>query len=179
MELRSHGGLQVGQAGGKGIPITDLPSPARWYPQGSHHQAVRRGAQKSGEARRRLRAPRAPTLLRGARSFPTDAEEMRHTQETIFEGEKTHAIFRSMCANRTSVSKFIETQVLVASRRRCCLCVYLHGQNQVRKGQLAHLDRNPNDSCFDNLVFLCHDHHDEYDGRTSQSKGLTEGEVRA
>jgi hypothetical protein len=27
-------------------------------------------------------------------------------------------------------------------------------------------------------VYLCFDHHDEYDGRSSQSKGLTEGEVR-
>jgi len=29
----------------------------------------------------------------------------------------------------------------------------------------------------DNLVFLCFDHHDEYDSRTSQGKGLTAGEV--
>jgi hypothetical protein len=49
----------------------------------------------------------------------------------------------------------------------------------VRKGQIAHLNRNPNDHRFDNLVWLCFDHHDDYDGRTSQSKGLKAGEVRA
>lgn len=52
------------------------------------------------------------------------------------------------------------------------------GRDDVRKGQIAHLNHDPSDSRFQNLVFLCFDHHDEYDGRTGQSKGLTLEEVR-
>lgn len=46
------------------------------------------------------------------------------------------------------------------------------------RGQLAHLDSNPGNNAEDNLAFLCFDHHDEYDGRTSTAKGLRESEVR-
>jgi hypothetical protein len=73
----------------------------------------------------------------------------------------------------------IENKVLIASTRRCCLCVFLDHRDTVRKGQIAHLSHNPNDHRFDNLVWLCLDHHDDYDGRTSQSKGFKAGEVRA
>lgn len=47
-----------------------------------------------------------------------------------------------------------------------------------KKGQIAHLDRNPANNELDNLAWLCFDHHDQYDSRTSQSKGLTIGEVK-
>jgi hypothetical protein len=40
------------------------------------------------------------------------------------------------------------------------------------------LNRDPADSRFENLVFLCLDHHDDYDGNTSQSKGYLPEEVR-
>jgi hypothetical protein len=73
----------------------------------------------------------------------------------------------------------METEVLLASGRRCCLCVFLSNRDDVRKGQLAHLNRNATDTRFENLVWLCLEHHDEYDGRTSQLKGLSPGEVRA
>jgi hypothetical protein len=56
--------------------------------------------------------------------------------------------------------------------------VFLDGRDEVCKGQLAHLNRDPSDSRFENLVWLCLNHHDEYDGRTSQSKGLTSPEVK-
>jgi len=79
---------------------------------------------------------------------------------------------------RTSVPKSVEKEVLLASRRRCCLCVFLDDRDEVRKGQLAHLNRKPNDHRFENLVYLCLEHHDQYDGKTSLSKGLTEDEVR-
>lgn len=74
--------------------------------------------------------------------------------------------------------KPVEKDVLLASRRRCCLCVFLHHRDEVHRGQIAHLNHNASDSRFANLVWLCLDHHDEYDGRTSQSKGLTTDEVR-
>lgn len=79
---------------------------------------------------------------------------------------------------RSRVPTPIETAVLTKSRRRCCLCVYLDGIDIKRRGQVAHLNRDRADNRFDNLVWLCLDHHDEYDSRTSQSKGLTTEEVR-
>src|SRR5260370_35519214 len=79
---------------------------------------------------------------------------------------------------RKRPAKDIETSVLVLSKRRCCLC-YCWGEHKGRrKGQIAHLNRKRNDSGFDNLVWLCAEHHDEYDSRTSQSKGLTTGDLR-
>jgi hypothetical protein len=54
----------------------------------------------------------------------------------------------------------------------------LHNRNEERKGQIAHLSRDRSDSRFQNLVYLCLDHHDEYDSKTSQSKGFSPDEVR-
>ena len=72
----------------------------------------------------------------------------------------------------------VQTQVAVASRRRCCLCYYIGGIKDERKGQLSHIGKDPSRSTFDDAVWLCLEHHDEYDGKTSQSKGLMEKEVR-
>lgn len=81
-------------------------------------------------------------------------------------------------SDRRRMPKSLETKVLLASGRRCCLCVFLDHRDEVRKGQIAHLNHDPADSRFENLVWLCLEHHDEYDGRTSQSKGFTRDEVR-
>lgn len=81
-------------------------------------------------------------------------------------------------SQRRPVQKSVQTDVLVASRRRCCLCVFLDNLDEERKGQIAHLDRDPSNHQFRNLVYLCLDHHDEYDGRTNQSKGYIADEVR-
>jgi hypothetical protein len=79
---------------------------------------------------------------------------------------------------RKQVPAEVEMQVLTLSRRRCYLCFWLDGNEDRVKGQIAHLDQNPEHSDFDNLVWLCLNHHDEYDGRTSVSKGLKEAELR-
>ena len=47
-----------------------------------------------------------------------------------------------------------------------------------KKGQIAHIDQDNTNSEFENLVFLCFEHHDEYDSKTSQSKGFTAGELK-
>jgi len=47
-----------------------------------------------------------------------------------------------------------------------------------KRGQLAHINRKRNDNRQENLPFLCLPHHDEYDTKRSQSKGLTPGELR-
>src|SRR5437899_1178647 len=81
-------------------------------------------------------------------------------------------------SRRRPTHKSVETDVLLASRRRCCLCVFLKNRDEERRGQIAHLNHDPSDPRFENLVWLCLEHHDEYDGKTSQSKGITPDEVR-
>jgi hypothetical protein len=72
----------------------------------------------------------------------------------------------------------IEADVLEKSGRRCCICFILHANFDVKSGQIAHLDRDPSNSKIDNLCFLCLEHHDDYDSKPSQSKGLTITEVK-
>ena len=72
----------------------------------------------------------------------------------------------------------VEEEVLVLCRRRCCICYGLDRDITIKSGQIAHLDGRPDNNDLDNLAFLCFGHHDQYDTRTSQSKGLTPREVR-
>jgi hypothetical protein len=81
-------------------------------------------------------------------------------------------------ADRRRPKRAIAKDVLIAARRRCCLCVFLLERNEPRQGQIAHLDRDRRNSRFNNLVFLCFEHHNEYDSQTRQSKGLLREEVR-
>jgi hypothetical protein len=53
----------------------------------------------------------------------------------------------------------------------------LSREDSVKKGQIAHLDGNRDNNGFENLAFLCFEHHDEFDSSTSQSKGLQKAEV--
>jgi hypothetical protein len=83
-----------------------------------------------------------------------------------------------MPRKRKDLSQETECAVLAASRRRCCICFGLNRDITLKKGQIAHLDRNAQNAKLDNLSFMCLEHHDEYDSRTSQAKGFTLGEVR-
>lgn len=65
------------------------------------------------------------------------------------------------------------------SRRRCCFCHFLKGDSEIKKGQIAHVDGNRNNNKLGNLAWLCLEHHDEYDGVTSQSKNLFLEELKA
>lgn len=80
-------------------------------------------------------------------------------------------------AKRKSVSDPVQAEVLVNSRRRCCVCFGLHRDDDVKQGQIAHLDKNPENNDEANLAFLCFNHHDTFDSKTSQSKNLTKAEV--
>ena len=80
---------------------------------------------------------------------------------------------------RRKIAEDVAADVLIKSRRRCCICFALRGVDNVKKGQIAHLDRDPSNNDPDNLAFMCRDHHDEYDTRPSQSKGFTPLEVKA
>ncbi|GAI25601.1 unnamed protein product, partial [marine sediment metagenome] len=72
-----------------------------------------------------------------------------------------------------------ETEVLLKSKRRCCLCFGLNQNLKEKKGQIAHLDKDPSNDKLDNLAFLCLEHHDQYDSKTSQSKSIQINEIKA
>lgn len=78
---------------------------------------------------------------------------------------------------RTAIPSDVETQLLHLSRRRCCLCFGLLGDFGIKKGQIAHLDQDATNNNLANLAFLCLEHHDEYDSKPRQSKGLKLREV--
>jgi hypothetical protein len=79
---------------------------------------------------------------------------------------------------RAKVPPSVQAEVLVECRRRCCVCFGLNRDESEKRGQIAHLDGDPNNNARENLTFLCFDHHDEYDSTTSQSKGLLLAEVQ-
>lgn len=79
---------------------------------------------------------------------------------------------------RNPVPDDIQNRVLLLSRRRCCICFGLNGDLSIKQGQIAHVDHDNTNDDLDNLAFLCLPHHDQYDSKTSQSKGLREGEVK-
>ncbi len=106
----------------------------------------------------------------------TSVTWLRNKAETTFRLVLQRCILSFM--DRKSVPQNIQDRVLLRSRRRCCICFGLHRDLEVRQGQIAHLDHNNANFDPDNLVFLCIPHHDQYDSKTSQSKGFTEGEVR-
>jgi len=80
---------------------------------------------------------------------------------------------------RAQIPEQLQANVLLQSRRRCCICFGLDHDTNVKAGQIAHLDRNNRNRSEDNLAFLCLVHHDEYDSQTSQRKGFTIKEVKA
>jgi len=80
--------------------------------------------------------------------------------------------------SRIAVPGDIQDQIVLLSRRRCCICFGLCGDVDVKAGQIAHLDHDNNNNDLDNLAFLCLLHHDQYDSQTSQSKGLRENETK-
>jgi len=82
-------------------------------------------------------------------------------------------------AKRAKIPPATEAEVLRRSGRRCCICVALLRDVTVKQGQIAHLDQDATNNNLPNLAFLCLNHHDQYDGRTSQSKGFTELEVKS
>lgn len=83
-----------------------------------------------------------------------------------------------MSQPRKPIAKDVETRVLVACRRRCCLCWLLSRDDSEKPGQIAHVDRDHSNPAEDNLAWLCLPHHEQYDRTSRQAKGLTEAELR-
>lgn len=92
-------------------------------------------------------------------------------------------VAKPLCYNggmgdRPKIPQHVETEILTKSRRKCCLCVFLVRNDEQQAGQIAHLDQDRTNNDPDNLAWLCLPHHDAYDSKTSQSKGLTFYEVK-
>lgn len=79
---------------------------------------------------------------------------------------------------RSKIPKKVETEVLTLSKRRCSLCVGVDGNYSPQLGQIAHLDQDNSNNTFDNLAWMCLDHHTVYDSKTSQNKNFTLEEVK-
>ncbi|MBO2600098.1 hypothetical protein [Shewanella algae] len=79
---------------------------------------------------------------------------------------------------RKPISPVVQADVVIKSRRRCPLCVFLNGDESERPGQIAHLNGDHSDNRFENLVWLCLEHHDKFDSKTSQTKNYTQVEVK-
>ncbi len=77
-------------------------------------------------------------------------------------------------ANKDTQADILQTNSL----RRCALCFEYNFDFSLKKGQIAHIDRNNKNKKPSNLVFLCLDHHDDYDSTASQSKGWTKEELK-
>jgi len=79
---------------------------------------------------------------------------------------------------RKEIPNDIQVRVLTSSRRRCALCVGVNRNEDERLGQIAHLNGDNSDNRFDNLVWLCLEHHNQFDSRTSQTKNYMAKEVK-
>lgn len=79
---------------------------------------------------------------------------------------------------RKAITPVTQADVVIKSKRRCALCVFLKEDHSERPGQIAHLNGDHSDNRFENLVWLCLEHHDKYDSKTSQTKNYTQLEVR-
>jgi len=73
---------------------------------------------------------------------------------------------------RKPVSQETQAKVLAACRRRCAICFGLHRDRGTKAGQIAHLGRDAANSLFENLVFLCLEHHDLFDTRTRSVRDI-------
>jgi hypothetical protein len=112
------------------------------------------------------------------RLFPAPAAQVNSTLARWASGSQIHRESSTSMTKRKKLPPVIQTKVLVASGRRCCLCFGLNGDSSIKRGQIAHLNHNPNNDSLDNLAYLCLLHHDQYDSKTSQSKSLTIQEVK-
>lgn len=79
---------------------------------------------------------------------------------------------------RKKISDITQADVVIKSKRRCALCFGVDQNLSEKSGQIAHINGNNSDDRFENLVWLCLEHHDKFDSTTSQTKNYTPREVR-
>ena len=79
---------------------------------------------------------------------------------------------------RPRIPQATQDRILAECRRRCALCYALANDIAAKvHGQIAHIDRNPNNNGPENLAYLCLEHANLYDVAARQSKGFTPGEL--
>lgn len=78
---------------------------------------------------------------------------------------------------RPSIPPKTQVTILSKCRRRCAFCYYFEFDTSLKKGQIAHIDRNRNNNVENNLVYLCLPHHDDYDTKSIQTKRYTPEEL--
>lgn len=79
---------------------------------------------------------------------------------------------------RPKPPKDVELQAILRSARRCAMCFALKGDNEIKEGQISHIDRDPTNNDPENLVFLCLPHHNNYDTKQSQAKNYSPDELK-
>ena len=79
---------------------------------------------------------------------------------------------------RAAVATDVSVDILIRSRRRCCLCYFWDFDATQKEGQLAHVDRDASNSSADNLAYLCFRHHNIYDSQQRIGRNVTPGELR-
>ena len=79
---------------------------------------------------------------------------------------------------RAKIRESDKLKIALSSGRRCTLCYGLERDTGVKWGHVAHVDRDPSNSDFGNLVFLCPNHHAEYDSCSHHSQRITPEEVK-
>jgi hypothetical protein len=82
-------------------------------------------------------------------------------------------------SRRVPLPPSVELEVVLRTRRRCPFCFGLQGDTRIQQGQIAHLDQDNTNVAQANLMFMCLTHHDQYDTKTRQSKGLSQAEAEA
>jgi hypothetical protein len=80
--------------------------------------------------------------------------------------------------NRVNFPEAFQIEVFKRCRRRCALCYGLKSDWRWKYGQFSHIDRNPKNAALGNAAYLCHNHHDEYDGTRKQSKRFKPAELK-
>jgi hypothetical protein len=80
--------------------------------------------------------------------------------------------------SRKPFPESVQTEVLVKCRRRCAFCYLIDQDADEKEGQVAHIDRNPENNAKENAAWLCTKHHARYDTRSRQTKGYSPDELR-
>jgi hypothetical protein len=76
-------------------------------------------------------------------------------------------------------SDAVQVSVVTKCKRRCALCFGLDNDYAEKRGQLAHIDRDGQNTAESNAAYLCSLHHDLYDATSLQTKGYMPGELKS
>lgn len=72
-----------------------------------------------------------------------------------------------MSTNRRKIPEKVSASVVYKNDRACCVC------HKRLPFQINHINRNPTDNREENLCVLCLNHHNQFESKSTISKGLT------